>query len=71
MVLGWAEWKRKRPSLGLKETGPEQIAGKLPADQDKEELAVLQVGGTELPFRVGGRSLRRDLSENKLRLTVF
>lgn len=34
-------------------------------------LAVLQVEGTELPFRVGGRSLRKDLSENKLKLTVF
>lgn len=34
-------------------------------------LAVLQVEGTELPFILGGRSLRKDLSENKLKLTVF
>ena len=52
MVLGWAEWKRKRPSLGLKETGPEQIAGKLPADQDREELAVLlSLGSSIFPTR--------------------
>ena len=49
MVLGWAEWKRKRPSLGLKETGPEQIAGKLPADQDKEVL--LSLGSSIFPTR--------------------
>ena len=44
--------EKERPSLGLKETGPEQIAGKLPADQDKEELAVLlSLGSSIFPTR--------------------
>ena len=32
-------------------------------------LAVLQVERVELPFRVGGKSLRKDLSEKKVKLT--
>lgn len=51
-MLGWAEWKRKRPSLGLKETRLEQVAGKLPEDQDKKELAVLlSLGSSIFPTR--------------------
>ena len=51
-MLGWAEWKRKRPSLGLEETRMEQVAGKLPMDQDKKELAVpLSLDSSIFPTR--------------------